>query len=169
MSARILGLRLHEVLKLRPLVLQILEELEADPWPYPEWQIHEILERFNIPSTKFDELWEKLPQPSENKEWKELPIYHLIDLLVWQHKESQLIFRDISSLMEIHCIPYGDESDVLREIHSQLRELALLFSQHSERQDKEVFMRILRSDFCHRMKNKNPDFHNTNPSQLIWI
>lgn len=81
--------KVETLLIVRPLAAEMLERLGIDPWAHLSGDIGEVCARQGIAWERFVDEMDALAVPAARSDWRSLPIAHLLDRLVEEHR----IFR----------------------------------------------------------------------------
>lgn len=79
--------RVQSVLALRPLALSVFESMGVNPYTAPQLRLAEACALAGLPWNALRESLAKLPVPSADSPWRELPVRHLLDFLTAEHRE----------------------------------------------------------------------------------
>jgi regulator of cell morphogenesis and NO signaling len=147
------------VLKSRPLTAEVFARLGLNPWKAPHESVGDLCAESGVPWADFFREVTALPVPPVGSDWSALPLPHLLDLLVSQHREFLHEFLPAIGHV-LSGIPDPDAASMahLRTLAEEWPAFAASLSAHIREEEDVLFLRLLRYDACSRLGTASPDF-----------
>lgn len=147
------------VLRKRPLAISIFEKHGMDPWDPNFPTISELCASRNLSMDVFFAEMKSLPEPGEDTDWKNRPIYEMLDYLTRDHDELlNGLLPEIGRTLSREAA--GDSESYLRlhRLVEEWPEFSASLREHIQEEELFLFPKILQYDHCLRRKGCHPDF-----------
>lgn len=153
------NMTLREIIRNRPIVIGILEEMTGGSfWGGLETSLESFCKDARLDLKAIRQRIAELPANRTRQDWKELPLYIVVDHLTADHK----LFRT-RDLPEIHRLLDGlrqdfpDSGDALDGLLSEFKDFRRNFSWHMEEEEEFIFPKILRTEASMRHPDLYPE------------
>lgn len=150
---------LREIIRSRPLGIGILEETTGGTfWSRLDTDAASFCREARLDLKDLQHRFASLPANLERQEWRELPLYFLVDHLTANHREFRARdLPDIHRLLEALRLEIPDGQGELAALIGEFKEFRREFSWHMEEEEEFIFPKILRTEASLRHPDMYPE------------
>jgi iron-sulfur cluster repair protein YtfE (RIC family) len=142
------GMTLREIIRSRPLGIGILEELtDGAFWKRLDLGAREFCREAGIDPEDLRHRFNALPVKLEHQDWRELPLYFLVDHLSANHSEFRARdLPEIHRLLEDLRLELPNGQGELDALIGEFKDFRRNFSWHMEEEEEFIYPKILRTE-----------------------
>jgi iron-sulfur cluster repair protein YtfE (RIC family) len=156
------------VLRKRPGSIALLEKHGMDPYDPALPTIGILCSNGNISWEAFAAGLQSLPEPGPETDWKNQPVFLLLDYLTREHR--RFIGEILPSILSALSRQMTGNADSLRRLRYMAEEwpgFSVGLQEHIQEEEEFLFPKLLRYDYGLRHQNRHPDF--TDGSVTVYV
>lgn len=133
------------VLKQRPRAMELFERNGIDPWSRPQASIGEVCRTHGLSWSRFAADLDALKIPDNQTDWRQVPVYHLLDHLRDEHRKFEHVdLPSVRYALDMESQDHMSNLGLLRALAHQWPEFTSALLEHLRHEEDFLFPKIMR-------------------------
>lgn len=151
----------RDLLRIRPLALEVMERRGIRPWPVMDRPLsHLFLDKREGALQDFLDEISAMPIPAADSRWEDLPAYYLVDYVTHQHREFLLNdIPDIHYLFDMLVLTDTEHAPAIKALQADFQSFCQDYHNHMDEEETHIFPRIMRCEASLKDSSVHPEFN----------